>query len=47
VPYYLDVEIGSMQNWAEDLYFKQLDVKYPGVTDAMVQIFISKALICC
>jgi hypothetical protein len=40
-------QMTSMQNWAEDLYFKQLDVKYPGVTDAMVQIFISKALICC
>lgn len=40
-------QMTSMQNWAEDLYFKQLDVNYPGVTDAMVQIFISKALICC
>ncbi|CAK9862890.1 unnamed protein product [Sphagnum jensenii] len=29
-------QMTSMQNWAEDLYFKQLDVKYPGVTDAMV-----------
>jgi len=26
----------SMQNWAEDLYFKELDLNYPGVTDAMV-----------
>ncbi|CAK9261816.1 unnamed protein product [Sphagnum jensenii] len=26
----------SMQNWAEDLYFKQLDLNYPGVSDAMV-----------
>jgi hypothetical protein len=29
-----------MQNWAEDLYFKQLDLNYPGVSDAMVQILI-------
>jgi predicted alpha/beta-hydrolase family hydrolase len=29
-------QMTSMQNWAEDLYFKQLDVNYPGVTDAMV-----------
>ncbi|KAG0582585.1 hypothetical protein M758_3G071600 [Ceratodon purpureus] len=26
----------SMQNWVEDLYFKELDLNYPGVTDAMV-----------
>lgn len=26
----------SMQNWAEDLYFKELDLNYPGPTDAMV-----------
>eukprot|EP00246_Nothoceros_aenigmaticus_P018769 TRINITY_DN9991_c0_g1_i1.p1 TRINITY_DN9991_c0_g1~~TRINITY_DN9991_c0_g1_i1.p1 ORF type:complete len:317 (-),score=21.71 TRINITY_DN9991_c0_g1_i1:195-1145(-) len=26
----------SLQNWAEDLFFKQLDLNYPGVTDAMV-----------
>lgn len=26
---------GSVQNWAEDLYFRQLDLNYPGVTDAM------------
>jgi hypothetical protein len=28
--------VGSMQNWVEDLYFKELDLNYPGVTDAMV-----------
>ncbi|KAG0616241.1 hypothetical protein M758_5G101200 [Ceratodon purpureus] len=26
----------SMQNWAEDLYFRELDLDYPGVIDAMV-----------
>lgn len=26
----------SMQNWAEDLYFRELDLNYPGVTEAMV-----------
>lgn len=26
----------SIQNWMEDLYFKQLDLHYPGVTGAMV-----------
>lgn len=26
----------SVQNWMEDLYFKQLDLNYPGVTGAMV-----------
>eukprot|EP00250_Pteridium_aquilinum_P010959 c19747_g2_i1 orf=51-536(+) len=26
----------SIQNWMEDLYFKQLDLKYPGVSGAMV-----------
>lgn len=30
----------SMQNWAEDLYFKELDLNYPGVTDAMVGLSI-------
>ncbi|KAL9685978.1 hypothetical protein QQ045_023433 [Rhodiola kirilowii] len=26
----------SIQNWVEDLYWKQLDVSYPGMPDAMV-----------
>ncbi|BBN20210.1 hypothetical protein MPTK1_8g17360 [Marchantia polymorpha subsp. ruderalis] len=26
----------SYQNWAEDLYFRQLDLNYPGIEDAMV-----------
>ncbi|KAK3009439.1 hypothetical protein RJ639_013188 [Escallonia herrerae] len=26
----------SIQNWIEDLYWKQLDLNYPGITDAMV-----------
>lgn len=26
----------SIQNWMEDLYFRQLDLKYPGITGAMV-----------
>lgn len=26
----------SIQNWVEDLYWKQLDLKYPGTDDAMV-----------
>ncbi|KAL3812824.1 hypothetical protein ACJIZ3_014092 [Penstemon smallii] len=26
----------SIQNWVEDLYWKQLDINYPGVDDAMV-----------
>ncbi|KAF5736951.1 Alpha/beta-Hydrolases superfamily protein [Tripterygium wilfordii] len=26
----------SIQNWIEDLYWKQLDVNYPGMPDAMV-----------
>lgn len=26
----------SMQNWVEDLYFKELDLNYPGINDAMV-----------
>ncbi|CAM6117488.1 unnamed protein product [Calypogeia fissa] len=26
----------SYQNWAEDLYFKQLDLNYPGIEDALV-----------
>ncbi|XP_073123627.1 lipase-like [Henckelia pumila] len=26
----------SLQNWVEDLYWKQLDIDYPGVDDAMV-----------
>lgn len=26
----------SMKNWVEDLYFKELDLNYPGVSDAMV-----------
>lgn len=26
----------SMQNWAEDLYFRELDLNYPGGTDALV-----------
>lgn len=30
-----------MQNWAEDLYFKQLDLNYPDVTDAMVGDILS------
>ena len=32
----------SMQNWAEDLYFRELDLKYPGVTDAVVcEVYIN------
>lgn len=26
----------SIQNWIEDLYWKQLDIDYPGISDAMV-----------
>ncbi|CAN4099629.1 unnamed protein product [Withania somnifera] len=26
----------SIQNWIEDLYWKQLDIEYPGIEDAMV-----------
>ncbi|KAM7488200.1 hypothetical protein LguiB_025684 [Lonicera macranthoides] len=26
----------SIQNWIEDLYWKQLDLNYPGISDAMV-----------
>ncbi|XP_073390401.1 probable feruloyl esterase A isoform X2 [Physcomitrium patens] len=26
----------SIQNWAEDIYFRELDLHYPGVIDAMV-----------
>ncbi|CAM8976269.1 unnamed protein product [Rhodiola kirilowii] len=26
----------SIQNWIEDLYWKQLDISYPGMPDAMV-----------
>lgn len=26
----------SLQNWVEDLYWKQLDINYPGMPDAMV-----------
>jgi len=33
----LALVLRSMQNWAEDLYFRELDLNYPGVTDAMVQ----------
>ena len=32
--------IFSIQNWMEDLYFKQLDLNYPGVTGAMVNKYI-------
>jgi hypothetical protein len=32
----LALVVYSMQNWAEDLYFRELDLNYPGVTDAMV-----------
>lgn len=32
--------IGSMQNWVEDLYFKELDLNYPGISDAMVRWII-------
>ncbi|CAL5415779.1 unnamed protein product [Camellia sinensis] len=28
----------SLQNWIEDLYWKQLDLNYPGMPDAMVCI---------
>ena len=28
----------SMQNWAEDLYFRELDLNYPGLSDAMVNL---------
>lgn len=27
----------SIQNWAEDIYFRELDLHYPGVIDAMVR----------
>lgn len=26
----------SIQNWVQDLYWKQLDINYPGMDDAMV-----------
>ena len=26
----------SIQNWIEDLYWKQLDINYPGMPDTMV-----------
>lgn len=28
----------SLQNWIEDLYWKQLDINYPGMDDAMVRV---------
>ncbi|CAN1149935.1 unnamed protein product [Linum perenne] len=30
------LDLGSLQNWVEDLYWKQLDLDYPGMPDAMV-----------
>ncbi|KAL8162805.1 hypothetical protein V2J09_014294 [Rumex salicifolius] len=27
----------NLKNWVEDLYWKQLDLNYPGMSDAMVQ----------
>ena len=32
----LALVVCSIENWTEDLYFRQLDLKYPGVTGAMV-----------
>ena len=34
-----------MQNWAEDLYFRELDLDYPGVIDAMVRNWHSSPII--
>lgn len=28
----------SIMNWIEDLYWKQLDLNYPGISDAMVRV---------
>lgn len=32
-----DLHAYSIQNWVEDLYWKQLDLNYPGMPDAMVR----------
>lgn len=31
----------SIQNWVEDLYWKQCDFNYPGVSDAMVRVVVN------
>lgn len=30
--------VHSIQNWIEDLFWKQLDLNYPGMPDAMVRL---------
>lgn len=36
--FFICLLIDSIQNWIEDLYWKQLDGNYPGMPDAMVGI---------
>lgn len=37
IPYVVLNWVYSIQNWVEDLYWKQLDIDYPGVDNAMVR----------
>ena len=37
-PTILIVQFLSIQNWIEDLLWKQLDLDYPGLPEAMVSI---------
>ena len=34
----VELHVYSIMNWIEDLYWKQLDLNYPGMSDAMVCI---------
>lgn len=34
----VELHVYSIMNWIEDLYWKQLDLNYPGMDDAMVCI---------
>lgn len=35
----MDCYFCSIQNWIEDLFWKQLDLNYPGMPDAMVILY--------